>query len=481
MYPSIRTLICLAVVLCAAGHAAAQTSVNQAPPPAAPSAGRDADAATVEALAAILRGDFPRAAELLKPLVEDWSADVGPAAAFFLATLYENGLGVPHDPTRACALYARSEAGEGPLALLGRQLAQARMSELGAELSAECVLLANVGINHGFAPARFMLDADHWVAIDLDTKNHNVVATVSYQGKQKSRPLATQVSTGTTFLPIEYTLLETGKPSAARRHFVEVVAWLPQSASNWVLAWSLTEITNGEATYVASQILTILEGGPPNDLLVELRDLVVLRVNESGFAEFEILGGPEPRREAIPDRTEREQEAAEAKKRSAAKEKIDWKRRRDPNRAPSLSYSDAEGCGDLLVHGWAIDRGETIAIRADRTLLNLENSPRTFDLAAAQGEIEVFANVFDRPQQSGLCDNPLVREEGYRQETWRAVAGTMRIEVSAPGVRAQHPRQYRATIQIEGAEFSGPTGQRVRAAKAISLTAVAGPSGESGP
>jgi hypothetical protein len=218
-----RTLICLAVVLCAAGPAAAQTSTSTAQP-ATPSAGPGADAATVEALAAILRGDFPRAAELLKPLVEDWSADVGPAAAFFLATLYENGLGVPHDPTRACALYARSEAGAGPLALLGRQLAQARMSELGTELSAECVLLANVGINHGFAPARFMLEADNWVAIDLDTKNHNVVATVSYQGKQKSVPLPTQVSTGATFLPIEHTMLEPGGPSPSRRHFIEVVA-----------------------------------------------------------------------------------------------------------------------------------------------------------------------------------------------------------------------------------------------------------------
>jgi hypothetical protein len=475
-----RTLICLAVVLCAAGPAAAQTSTSTAQP-ATPSAGPGADAATVEALAAILRGDFPRAAELLKPLVEDWSADVGPAAAFFLATLYENGLGVPHDPTRACALYARSEAGAGPLALLGRQLAQARMSELGTELSAECVLLANVGINHGFAPARFMLEADNWVAIDLDTKNHNVVATVSYQGKQKSVPLPTQVSTGATFLPIEHTMLEPGGPSPSRRHFIEVVAWLPQSASHWALTWSLMEITNGDATHVATEILTTLEGGPPNGLVVELRDLVVLRVNELGFAEFEILGGPEPRRDAIPDRAEREELAAEAKRRSAANEKINWKRRRSPDRAPSFAYSDVEGCGDLLVHGWANDRSETIAVRADRPLLRLEGSPQIFDLAASQGDIEVLADVFDRPQQSGRCDHTVLREEGYRQETWRAVAGTMRIQLSAPGVRAQHPRQYRATIQIDGAEFSGPTGERVRASKPIRLTAVAGPFGESEP
>jgi hypothetical protein len=474
-----RTLTCLAVVLCLPAFAGAQAPVAA---PLKPAPARvEAESATIGAITALVRGEYARAAQLLQPLVENWSAEVGPAAAFFLATLYENGLGVPHDPTRACALYARSEAGEGPLALLGRQLAQARMSELGTELSAECVLLANVGINHGFAPARFMLGTDHWVAVDLDTKKHSIVATMSHQGKQKSAPLGAQVSTGAVFLPIEYTALEPGQPSASPRHFIEVVAWLPQSESNWALTWTLTEIAKAEATHVATEVLTTFDGGSPNDLAVDLRELVVLRVNETGFAEFEIRGGPEPRRDAIPDRAEREERAAESKRRSDAKQKIDWKRRRNPERAPSFTYADAEGCGDLLLHGWSNDRSEAIAIRADRALLQRGGPPQVFDLAAAQGEIEVVADVFDRPQQSGLCDNPLLREDGHRQETWRAVAGTVRIEMSAPGVRAQHPRQYRATIQIDAAEFSGPTGERVRATKAISLTAVAGPSGESGP
>jgi hypothetical protein len=469
-----RTPILVAVTLCVCASAGAQVPVPGAASPSAPAISIDTESATISAISAFVRGDYARAAELLQPLVDNWTSDVSPAVAFFLAALYESGLGVPHDPSRACALYARSEAGDGPLAAIGRQLAQARMSELGSDLSAECIMLANVGINHGFVPARFTLDADHWVAIDLDSKKHNVVATVSYQGKENSQPLQTQLSNGAVFLPIGYTMLETGRPSPARRHFIEVLVWLPQSGSHWALTWTLTEITNGDATHVASEILTTFEGGPPLDLLLDLRDLVALRVNDSGSAEFEILDGPDARREGIPTLAERRETASEGMRRKAAAEKVDWKRRRDPARPPSLSYADADGCGDLLVHAWSADHTETLAIRADRNLLQLTTSPRIFDLATMPADFEVVADVYDRAQGQRFCTDAIVIPEGTRQETWRAVGGTVSVQLSEPGVRARNPQQYRTTIQIDNAEFLGPDGTTVRAPRPIRLSAIAG-------
>jgi hypothetical protein len=72
-------------------------------------AGRDLAAQTITAdgVAALARGDYQRAVEILKPLAEDWrSRDT--VAQFFMAGLYESGNGVPADPLRACALYARA-------------------------------------------------------------------------------------------------------------------------------------------------------------------------------------------------------------------------------------------------------------------------------------------------------------------------------------------------------------------------------------
>ena len=77
-----------------------------------------------------MRADYTKAATLLKPLVDNWNGSVSEAAAFFLATLYENGLGVPQDLPRACALYTRVHGGggNGPFARLAEPLARAQMT-----------------------------------------------------------------------------------------------------------------------------------------------------------------------------------------------------------------------------------------------------------------------------------------------------------------------------------------------------------------
>lgn len=471
-----RTAFFLLAFALLPGSASPQTSGSQAPD-GSPSAQPSDTQATGAAIEAVVRGDFGRAAELLVPMVQNWTADIDPAAAFFLAALYEEGLGVPQDEIRACALRLRGHAdASGPFGRLGYALARAKMNELGPHWTRECEMLAHLGIHHSFAPARFTLDVAHAVAVELSSEKQDIVATMSFRGKETTATL-TSPSSGAIFLPIVYTSLEAGPDSTSRRHFIEVASWDPSAPSRWDLRWSLSEIVEGNVIAVSSATLTMIESdAPPADVLLQLRELVALRINDAGHAEFEILNGPNATREGIPTYTERRERAEEIAKRKAADEKVNWKRRRDPGRSPTFDYVDADGCQDLFVYGWSTGRADAISIRVDRRLLELTTAPRTFDLGIPQAEIDVVADVFERPQrQWPFCTD--VRDGSVRYETWRAIGGTMSIQLSAPGIRAQDRNQYRATIQIHNAEFMSDTGAVVRSPGTIRLTAVAGSSG----
>ena len=69
--------------------------------------GVSAQTGTADGVVALARGDYQRAAEILKPIAEDLRTN-DTAAQFFMAGLYETGRGVPADPLRACALYMRA-------------------------------------------------------------------------------------------------------------------------------------------------------------------------------------------------------------------------------------------------------------------------------------------------------------------------------------------------------------------------------------
>jgi hypothetical protein len=423
---------------------------------------------------AIVRADYTKAVALLKPLVDNWTGSVGSAGAFFLAALYENGLGLPQDLPRACALYLRVEADGGPFARLAGPLARVHMEQLGPERQSECVMLANVGVNHRFAPARFSLDTDRWVAVELSSKNQEVVATISDGGKEKTSPLQAALGSGSIFLPIEHTALESPRGSGTLRHFIEVAAWVPLEDSRWQLAWSLSEIADKDVVLVAEETLSTIAGNSaPSDVSVPIRELVALEVNDAGAVEFAILNGADARRERVPAVAERREVQEEARKRRAADEKVNWKRRRDAARAPSFSYTDSRACGDVLLSGWSAERSESIAIRADRRFLEEQaGAQRTFDLAALPPELDVVVNVFDRPQRDwSVCSDVTVIEEGQRRETWRAVSGTIRIQLPQSGTGGVD--QHRASVQIDNAEFQGTDGTNSRPTQPIQLSAVA--------
>ena len=464
--------------------AAAAQDVSPVPAPVADGATHPN---TVTGVEAFLRGDYTRAAEILRPVAEAWPSGASDdAAAFFMASLYDGGLGTPQDRVRACALYERAGKGTGPVGTMARAASATLRDTLTAAEWSDCVMLASVGTGHRFETLRVTLADDYWVSVDLrSTPTHAVTGVVSQRGKEKRTKIDLPMTSGMVFLPVEFTELQVGGVSPGTRRFLEVAAWVPSEDRNWNLAWAIVEVVGPDLVPVTTRFLSTAAGPvPPDDLSLRLREVVDLRVNDAGEAEWAIVG-LDAAGEVIETAAMRREINQREQRRRAAAKRIKSDTRRDPDRAPSLAYADADGCGDVLMYGWTAERAEWIAIRADKDALRLSTTPRTFDLAQPQVDIDVTTEVFESPRdQWGRCvdvvdvvdvANVAAHPDGERQETWHAVGGTVTIKLSQPGISARNPGQYRTDVQIDNAEFMGPTGERVRSPRPIRMTAVTGP------
>jgi hypothetical protein len=185
---------------------------------------------TADGVAALVRGDYQRAIEILKPLAEDWRSQ-DTVAQFFMAGLYESGNSVPADPLRACALYAlaannyESPFGQEATKLLGAVILR------GQDFNDECFALANIGFDSGFEPITADLGPGHFIELKL------TAATVTYDGHTKRVRMPLFEQGRSRFLPLHYTRIETGPTRTVSRHFIEAFVWQPSGKSGpWNLA-----------------------------------------------------------------------------------------------------------------------------------------------------------------------------------------------------------------------------------------------------
>ncbi len=104
------------------------------------------------------------------------------------------------------------------------------------------------------------------------------------------------------FLPIQYTPLDVSRPKDTRRHFFQWFWWKPEPAlnpSSWTLTWTLSEVVGGQWVVITGEKSLLGSQGLTPPTLGEVADLVRLRVNANGEAEFSIPAGASPRTEII--------------------------------------------------------------------------------------------------------------------------------------------------------------------------------------
>ena len=436
---------------------------------------RAQSARTDEGVAAFVRGDYARAVEILKPAAERWQLPYDNTAAFFMAMMYDNGLGIAPDPLKACALLLRTSAWQdstSPALIFAVQsLVDDFNSRLGPQMG-QCMLLADIGFNRTSQKATFILAAGHWLSIEFSQERRDPSAQIEYGGKLRDvEALPLPNMAGVQYLPFTVTELTSLRPRPERRHFLEAFVFLPVQATRWNLMWFVFEVVRDTLVQVAFEDLQTVDGDePPHYELTDLRRLASVRVNADGDAEWLVLAGAEPRGDVIETPAEREEVAAERLVRQKAEKEVDWKLHKASNRAPSLAYSvsGSEGCMGPFVIGSSADRTEGIAVDLGRAAFE-RGAPTVFSIGQTQG-FDMRVHVYDAPQQRfPFCsDSRVMGDEG---EVWRAIAGTATIELT-PVFRVRQPGAYRATIRLTSGEFVSATGARVRQSQPITLSTI---------
>ena len=336
------------------------------------------------------------------------------------------------------------------------------------EFDHECQLLANIGFDTGFEPTTFDLGAGHSVEWTLSA------ATVTYDGRTKrtAMPLA---GPGARFLPLQHTELSTGPTRSLTRHFIEVFIFYPKGGTGpWNLRWHLFEIVRDEIIRIDTPdlLLEIPGDAPPARDGFDVHEYATVRVDDDGNAEWAVLKGQHPETGRIETDAERRKERDTRLARDAALKKVDWNRRSDVHRQPAMAYAESDGCGLIQLYGWTLNRDEAIVVRANTQELGVLTQSATFDLSRSSSNISIETYVYDTARHRfDFCSDVRILESGgIEPEVWRAIAGTITIEMSPAGTRSRP----RATVTLTNVVLRNATGTLMRAPGPIRLSAKVG-------
>ena len=438
--------VCLAVTCIAAATAA------------------QAQTATADGVAALARGDVQRAVEILRPLGEDWRHP-DPSAAFFLATLYDSGQGVPLDPARACALYQWA-AGDvnGVFSQAAGSLMRKTLLSSDTARRDECQVMVQVGLDHHFEPATFRLGPLQTVEWTL------AGATITYGNNVRQFPIRLGPR-GAVFLPLLQTDVPAAEAGSPPLHFVQLALWCP-TGDTWSLSWFLYEISGAELNLAATEsaLVRTTSRQRPEPGTIDLRDVIVLQADAQGRPTYMLRSEAGARTVLI--ETLAEKRAADARRdaRAAADARVDWQAEQNPARVPTMQYVDAEGCYSWFAYAWTGDRTEVLTLRSGS--FGQPFTSGRFEIGRA---VQVDIHVYQRAVREPFCT-----DVGYEKPTetvWHAVSGGVTIQLSPTGVVARQPNARYATIQIIGAEFVSETGARVRQSHPVAFTTLVSVSG----
>ncbi len=419
-----------------------------------------AQTATADGVAALARGDIQRAVEILRPLAEDWRHP-DPNAAFFLATLYDSGHGVPLDPLRACALYEWAVGdSSGVFSQAAAPMLRKTMLSSDTARRDECLVTAQVGLDHHFEPATLLLGPRHTVEWTL------AGATITYGTDVRQFPVR-GAPRGALFLPLLETDIPAADAGSPPLHFVQLAFWVP-TGDTWSLSWFLYEISGAELNLAATESAPVRTTSRerPEPGAIDLRSLVDLQANAQGRPAYTIRSDAGARSVLIETLAEKRALNARRDARAAADARVDWKAEQNPARIPQMQYVDAEGCYSSFMYAWTGDHAEVLTLRRDGSS-DQRFTSGIFEIARG---IQVDIHVYQSAVREPFCT-----DVGFKKPTetvWRAVAGVVTVELSSAGVVARQPFARYATIHITGAEFVSDTGARVRQSLPIAFTAL---------
>lgn len=145
-----------------------------------------------------------------------------------------------------------------------------------------------------------------------------------------------------------------------------------------------------------------------------------------------------------------------------------------------LKYAGAGGCGNIAVYGWTEDHTEALIVRADREQLGFHVGANTVTITADRKGLDVVVELYEKPQphlQLYYCNDVRLPEWERPASTLRAVSGTLRVTLGAPGAvkpEGKPPSVYQATVILRDLVFRRPDGTLVPQKTPITLKAVVG-------
>jgi hypothetical protein len=251
--------------------------------------------------------------------------------------------------------------------------------------------------------------------------------------------------------------------------------WQPASGSapSWQLFCQLFEIVRDQVVHVEmlGPLATADGDAPPSRDSFNARDYVDLRVNPQGHAEWAVLTGPHPGTQGIESEAERQAIRDQSAARDRALKAVDWTKRLDVRRRPTLAYVDADACGHAGVYGWSADRAEVLVVHGSGAGWS---QAATFDIARQSAGFSIDARVYAAPQRSfDLCSDVSMSPDPDLPppETWHAVGGAITIVVSPPGLRSRSPELQLATVTLSNVVFRNAAGATLSVQGPVTLVA----------
>jgi hypothetical protein len=115
--------------------------------------------------------------------------------------------------------------------------------------------------------------------------------------------------------------------------------WVPERLSgSWTLHWHLSEVVRDQIIGIdtATALVTAEGNAPPAPGTFDVREYAVVRVDDQGHAEWAVLKGRHSGTQRIESDAERREVRDHEAARAAAMARVDWNRRDDVSRQPSM-------------------------------------------------------------------------------------------------------------------------------------------------